>query len=153
VLSRGVSADSRSRSISVRDINLPISLIAWVSSFLSSRSIRLAFDGQIEPFQDIETGIPQGSPISPILFLVYIRDLFQSETVRYISYIDDISLTYSSTSFRKNSKVLSLVAKNLYRLAENNAIQFDLAKTELIHFQGGKDSLKWPITLPNSELV
>jgi ribonuclease HI len=120
---------------------------------LSNRSIRLAFDGQIEPFQAIETGIPQGSPISPILFLVYIRDLFQSEAVRFISYIDDISLTFSSTSFRKNSKVLGLVAKDLYRLAENNAIQFDLAKTELIHFQGGKDSLKWPITLPNNELV
>jgi hypothetical protein len=60
----------------LKGLNLPISLIAWVSSFLSSRSIRLTFDGQIELFQSINTSIPQGSPISPILFLVYIRDLF-----------------------------------------------------------------------------
>lgn len=52
------------------------SLISWVKSFLSDRQLRLSFDGQMENYQPIETGISQGSPVSPILFLIYIRDIF-----------------------------------------------------------------------------
>jgi hypothetical protein len=37
---------------------LPIPLIAWIASFLSDRTLRLAFDGQTEAFSAIKTGIP-----------------------------------------------------------------------------------------------
>jgi ribonuclease HI len=137
----------------LKDLRLPISLIAWISTFLKDRLIRLSFDGQIEAFTAIETGIPQGSPISPILFLIYIRDLFHSSTGRFISYIDDISLSYSSTSLKKNIRVLEAEAVKLYQLAFQSSIQFDLDKTELIHFFTGNESQKRPLKLPNNELV
>ncbi|MFL5833327.1 MAG: RNA-directed DNA polymerase [Solirubrobacterales bacterium] len=137
----------------LKDLRLPTSLIAWISTFLKDRLIRLSFDGQVEPFTAIETGIPQGSPISPILFLIYIRDLFQQSTTWFISYIDDISLSYSSTSLKKNTKVLEAIVANLYKLASEKAIQFDLAKTELIHFTSGKKANKISLKLPNSKLV
>ena len=137
----------------LKDLRLPASLIAWVSTFLSERTIRLAFDGQTEEFTDIETGIPQGSPISPILFLIYIRDLFNSQVVKFLSYIDDISLSYSSTSLKKNVKVLAAIVSQLYALAEQNAIQFDLDKTELIHWNRGKLANTVSLTLPNGDKV
>ena len=43
---------------------------------MSDRKIALAFDAETGPETAIEVGIPQGSPISPILFLIYIRFLF-----------------------------------------------------------------------------
>lgn len=61
----------------MRKLNLPLSLISWTRSFLTERLLRLTFDGQAQDFNPIQSGIPQGSPISPILFLIYIRDLFQ----------------------------------------------------------------------------
>jgi len=64
---------------------LPTSLILWVSSFLDDRVLRLAFDNSIEVFKSILTGIPQGSPISPILFLIYIRDLFKLANIKFRS--------------------------------------------------------------------
>jgi len=106
----------------LKDLRLPTSLIAWTSTFLKDRLIRLSFDGQTEAFKTIETGIPQGSPISPILFLIYIRDLFHSRTVRFLSYIDDISLSYSSTSLRKNIRILEAEAAKLYKLAAESFI-------------------------------
>lgn len=87
-------------------LGLPLSLLSWVSSFLSQRVLRLTFDGKTEVFSPIQTGTPQGSPISPILFLIYLRDMFKSKAVTFLSYIDDISLTVSSPSFKKNIQIL-----------------------------------------------
>ena len=97
---------------------LPASLIAWTNSFLSNRQLRLRFNSNTEQFGPIETGIPQGSPISPILFLLYTRDLFETLEVRPLSYIDDVALITSSTSLRKNIKALEKAAKKLYDLGK-----------------------------------
>jgi hypothetical protein len=132
---------------------LPVSLIAWVSSFLSNRLLRLSFDGQTEEFSPIDTGIPQGSPISPILFLIYIRELFPSRAVKFISYMDDISLTISSTSLKKNVKILAREAAKIFDLGAQNAIQFDLIKTELLHYTTSKEVSAATLTLPDGKIV
>ncbi|APA14489.1 hypothetical protein SS1G_06411 [Sclerotinia sclerotiorum 1980 UF-70] len=136
-----------------KNLNLPTSLIAWISSFLKERLLKLSFDGQIETFKPINTGIPQGSPISPILFLIYIRDLFSANSIKYLSYIDDIALTTFSTSWKKNIISLERATKQIYALGKENAIQFDLAKTELIHFSTSKDTKTASIKLPNEEII
>ena len=45
-------------------------VLRWTDIFLAGRQIGLAFDGERENLQPVNTGIPQGSPISPILFLI-----------------------------------------------------------------------------------
>jgi hypothetical protein len=98
----------------MRSLALPQNLIGWTRTFLEERSIRLAFDSQIEDFSEVETGVPQGSPISPILFLIYIRDLFQNlKDVYPLSYIDDIALATSSISWNNNAKVLEREVKKI----------------------------------------
>ena len=58
------------------EMGLPVPLVAWVQSFLSDRRTSLSFDGKKEDMLPVRTGIPQGSPISPILFLIYLQPLF-----------------------------------------------------------------------------
>lgn len=134
-------------------LRLPHSLIRWTESFFSERQLRLSFDGQSEEFKEIEIGIPQGSPISPILFLIYIRNIFEPlQGVKPLSYIDDIGLITSSTSLRKNAATLEREVDRLTELGRQNSIEFDLAKTELIHFTKGKGS-KTSITLPSKDKI
>ena len=134
-------------------LRLPASLILWTWSFLSDRTLKLSFNGNTEDAKPIDTGIPQGSPISPILFLIYIRDLFlHLDGIKPLSYIDDIALIAASTSLRKNIKLLERATRMLYTLGQENAIEFDLAKTELLHFTKGKGS-DASITLPNNEVI
>lgn len=118
-------------------LGLPKSLILWLECFLNQRSIQLAFDGNIQEKQSIEIGIPQGSPISPILFLIYIKDLFKEREltdIRIPSYLDDIGLIVSSKSAEENCKKLKQAALELFQLQKNHLIEFDKEKTELIHF-------------------
>ncbi|TVY22198.1 hypothetical protein LHYA1_G009119 [Lachnellula hyalina] len=68
-------------------------------------------------FPDSVIKIPQGSPISPILFLIYIRGLFRLYAVKFISYIDDITLSFISTSPCKNSKLIHFSTGERAKLA------------------------------------
>lgn len=143
---------SKNRLIKVlTELRLPLSLISWISSFLEHRLLQLTFDNKSEEFQEISTGIPQGSPISPILFLIYIRDLFKSKNIKPLSYMDDIALIASSKSYKQNIITLERETQLLVELGKEHSISFDIEKTELIHFFGGKNTPC--ITLPNNAIL
>ena len=67
--------------------------------------------------------------------------------------MDDIALVVSSTSLNKNIKILEREVSKLYSLGEELAIQFDLAKTELIHFTKARAAREATLRLLNQELV
>jgi ribonuclease HI len=137
----------------LKQLRLPINLISWVSSFLENRQLKLSFDQNTEEFRTVNTGIPQGSPISPILFLIYIRDLFTSNRGKYLSYIDDISITVASHSFKRNIKLLEQEVQRLISMGEKNAISFDIAKTELLHYSSSKAATEATLRLPDSSII
>src|SRR5436190_1137925 len=72
-------------------LQLSKSLCYWIKFFLQDRKMQLKFDGNSQEITDIEIGIPQESPISPILFLIYIKFLFaerkSSINERILSYL------------------------------------------------------------------
>lgn len=137
----------------LKDLKLPTNLISWIKSFLSNRYLRIAFDGEMEEFLSTEAGIPQGSPISPILFLIYIRVLFKSTGVTHLSYVDDLTLSTSSTSLRKNVQTLEREAEKLCQIAAQGGIEFDIDKTELMHFTGSRDAINHPVRLPDGKTI
>ncbi len=62
-------------------------LVTWTGSFLIDRRVQLVIDGHDNREREIETGILQGSPVSPILFLIYISGVFNkiSETSPWVT--------------------------------------------------------------------
>ena len=79
-------------------------LVSWVRSFLTGRSCRLLFQGSPRIFSPVSVGTPQGSPVSPLLFVKYVSPLhIPLERGLVLSYVDDFSLTVSSPSYRTNS--------------------------------------------------
>ena len=112
----------------------------------------MAFDGEISNSVSINAGIPQGSPVSPILFLIYISQMFKSNakklvSVRLISYIDNITIIVLSKTIRQNCRLLQNAAIELIKWGENHYIEFDMTKTELIHFGHAKRLLKYPVKI------
>jgi len=74
------------------------SLCSFISSFLSGRSIAAVVDGHGSSAKPINSGVPQGSVLSPTLFLLFINDLLNLTTCPIHSYADDSTL-HVSTAF------------------------------------------------------
>jgi hypothetical protein len=56
----------------MREMELDECLVGWVDSFMRNRRVRMVVDGQEGEEMEVTTGLPQGSPVSPILFAIYI---------------------------------------------------------------------------------
>ena len=64
---------------------------------MTGKQISLMFNGNQQKMTEIECGIPQENPISPILFLIYIRNLFakikqKHSNIQISNFIDDVAV-------------------------------------------------------------
>ena len=114
-------------------------VVNWIESFISGRETTLRLDDYTtEPFI-INTGIPQGSPLSPIIYLFYNADLLEacSEPSTYstsIGYIDDMAILAIEDTAEENCQTLAAIHERAKTWAFKHAFIFAEDKYELIHF-------------------
>ena len=110
-----------------------------MGSFLTDRKVQLVIDGHDNKEREIETRIPQGSPVLPILFLIYISRVFDkisktSPLVTSLSFVNDLGFIASDSSVTEIVKSLEKVAKEVIEWRKQNAVTYDMSKTETILF-------------------
>ena len=59
------------------------SIVNWIEHWLTDRRQRVVVDGEVFIWKSVLRGVPQGSVLAPILFLVYITDLEEGVTGKY----------------------------------------------------------------------
>ena len=114
-------------------------LVTWTGSFLTGRKVQLVIDGHDNKERNIETGIPQGSPVSPILFLIYISGVFNKVTeisplVTSLSFVDDLGFIALGSSVKEIIKTLENVAKAVLEWGRLNEVTYDISKMEAMLF-------------------
>ena len=71
-------------------------VLKWFESYLSNRKQYVSIDNYNSQFQYINVGVPQGSVLGPLLFLLYVNDLvFVSNILKPIIFADDTNIFLS----------------------------------------------------------
>src|SRR5205085_5455645 len=110
-------------------------------SFFQNRKVQLKFDENIQEMTDVNIDISQDSSVSSVLFLIYIRFLLSERSntsERILSYVNDVNLVVSSKSIEERCQLLQKLAEDLLLNSKQNCMQFNVDKTELIHFHSKK---------------
>jgi ribonuclease HI len=116
----------------------PISAICLVRSFLVGRRVRVRLEDRTTIFYDVDCGTPQGSPLSPVIYMLYLAELLQQDNRLRFGYADDIALYRTSNSLDRNIELLQRDVEGIITWGEENKIFFAPEKMEMIHIHSGR---------------
>ena len=122
-------------------------IISWVKNYLSDRTQCIIVNGVVSDYLPVLSGVPQGSVLGPLLFLVYINDLMDlnlSEGSSLVLYADDILLY----------RPVASVADNIHDWTGCNFMTFNKKKCKLMHISHIRSPVlpTTPITLNGTVL-
>ena len=117
----------------LRKYGVDSSSLKWFESYLCDRSQKCSTNGHLSNTAPVTCGVPQGSNLGPLLFLVYINDLpncLTSASPRIFA--DDTNITFAASTMTNLDKAVNLELRNLQRWLITNRLSLNIAKTEFM---------------------
>ena len=94
----------------------------WFEVYLNDRNQKVLFNGKSSSRKPVSAGVPQGSVLGPLLFLIYINDISDDLTGLARLFANDASLSYSSTDKHQIEIILNEDLQNLSEWAKNGLL-------------------------------
>jgi hypothetical protein len=129
----------------------PLWIVRWVRSFLDRRTASLYFDGESTPPHRITAGVPQGSPLSPILFLLYTASLYtllqDQGGLIAVGFADDLNLLAFGKDTQVTRRYLEGAWQICHQWAQTRGMEFAPEKSELVHLTRARAAPTTPVQL------
>ena len=127
-----------------------------ISSFLSNRFISVVVDGATSASFPVSSGVPQGSVLSPTLFLLFINDLLHATASDVHSFANDSNL-HKSSSFQcqpfSNARSQSIISdlQSISEWGTRNLVKFNTSKAQLLTISLSNTPSNYPIIFDDNE--
>ena len=108
------------------------SITDWIEQWLTDRRQRVVVDGEVSNWKSVLSGVPQGSVLGPILFLIYINDLDDSITSNVLKFADDTKL-FRKVSTDDDKQHLQNDLDRLVKWSEKWQMLFNFGKCKCLH--------------------
>ena len=105
-------------------------LLKWIESFLVNRRQQVVLHGSSSDWSEVVSGVPQGSVLGPLLFLVYVNDLPRGVRSSLTMFADDTKL-YSSVSTPQHVCALQADLDELSRWSDTWQLPFNQGKCKV----------------------
>lgn len=116
----------------LKAMGIPAKFLAWIKDFLSHRRMRVRVNGSFSQWENVISGVPQGSILGPLLFLLFVNDLPDSIISSIRMFADDVKLS-AAIKTETDGKVLQHDLDSLSNWSEKWLLRFNLDKCKLLH--------------------
>lgn len=125
--------------IKLKSYGIDGELLAWLNDYLHGRHQNVCVNGSFSKLGSIDAGVPQGSILGPLLFLIYINDIADIFNSACRLFADDTSLQCSSSSCLEIQTNLNKDLESLSKWAETWLVSFNPNKTDVLFISNCSD--------------
>ena len=124
---------------------VPYRLTRWIKGFLTNRLIRVRYGSGISSTRQVKNGLPQGSVLSPLLFLFFINGLRErlSRECTVSLYADDVALLRSHKDKVRAASDLEGDVNEAWRWSREKKLTLNLKKCEVSFFSPDSREASW----------
>ncbi|OAQ57666.1 endonuclease/reverse transcriptase [Purpureocillium lilacinum] len=138
----------------LRQQGWPSHLVRWAGSFMQNRSAAIRFQDVTTPASPLRCGLAQGSPVSPILFALYIAPIYRlGNSDGRFGYADDTAMLRTGRTLEETTALASRDMEELLVWGAANGVTFDPDKTEVMHFSRKKSPSRPSVFQGGTEIV
>ena len=114
-------------------------IVTWIEEWLTDRKQRVVVNGENSEWEQVVSGVPQGSVLGPILFTVFINDLDDTIKSKISKFADDTKLIGQAGS-TEETDILQEDLERLNEWAKKWQMSFNADKCKVLHI--GKKNMK-----------
>ena len=107
----------------------------WFQSYLHGRCQYVELNGHKSTTMPLETGVPQGSILGPLLFLLYINDLPSATKLKCVIFADDTNLLVSGNDLAEIVDTLNRELESVSDFFKANRLKLNAKKTKTVCFR------------------
>ena len=118
-------------------------LLEWISNFLKQRDQRVVIDGKCSDWTHVDSGVPQGTVLGPLLFLLYINDMPKCISIgSSIRLFADDCILYRTIRTIQDQLTLQKDLDKLKEWADKWGMKFNPSKCEVMRINHAKNDSK-----------
>ena len=129
------------------------SMLKWFTDYLKDRTQAVVIKGKISSYKTVQSGVPQGSVLGPLLFLVYINDIVTNIESQVKLFADDTSMYLRMNDGVRRILVLNSDITKVLDWSRTWKVDFNPTKTELLTLSNQRQPDTYPLLFNNDTLT
>ena len=120
----------------------------WFENYLHNRIQIVKYNGTQSDEMTLKSGVPQGSVLGPLLFLLYINDIQNcSKLISIILFADDTNILYSHSCLKTLNEIIQIEMNKISDWLSVNKLSINTTKTKFVLFKSKNKKYKHDIKI------